>query len=479
MRAAVAAPRPGSPWLLPAPGRPAGRRRLAVRFESWPIVWLWPAALLFMQVPLLRLQSFEVTIGVLACHALQLFLIVRYWLHLPSTRQVVVYLGILLYALLLGLLAHDAHEFLRSMAHVTNLVLMIAICMNVRLRHIRDVRRSLVVFCALAAAAATVVIVQALMLNLWGEPGAVRLLGDWSPRVAPWHDRIYAPDPLAPLKRANGWFSEPSVAGWFFTFAASLALAVRHLRPRLMIAVALLCLAGAVATLSLTGILGAVAVILAHLVFVRESRAFRLVWAVLALLALITIVQMVSGLGIASRIDELSTPGTSGYLRLSAPFTLVSESLISHPLGYPLGQTDLIAAKRYFASWRHEARTNVDNSWFLVILHFGLLGVLFSTAILVRSARLLMVERRPSGLLMLAIIVMLAATGAGWAHQSVLLIGYAVLAGRYLNARDQARQALARQAAVIIRPPTTGPPELARLRAARPPAVAPLGGAAP
>jgi hypothetical protein len=67
------------------------RRRLAIRFESWPIVWLWPAALLFMQVPLLRLESFEITVGVVVCHLLQLFLVARYWLHLPSTRQIVVY----------------------------------------------------------------------------------------------------------------------------------------------------------------------------------------------------------------------------------------------------------------------------------------------------------------------------------------------------------------------------------------------------
>jgi hypothetical protein len=455
------------------------RRRLAIRFESWPIVWLWPAALLFMQVPLLRLESFEITVGVVVCHLLQLFLVARYWLHLPSTRQIVVYLGIVLYALLLGLFAPDPLEFLRSLAHVTNLILMIAICMNARLGHIRDVRRSLAVLAVLAMATAVVVIVQSLLFNLWGELGTARVLGDWSPRVAPWDERIYAPDRLAAVKRANGWFSEPSVAGWFLTFAAALALAVRELRPRLMTTTALLCLAGAIATLSLTGILGAVAVILAHLVFVRDSRTFKLIWAVLATLALISIFQLVSGLGIAGRLDELSTPGTSGWFRLTAPFALVSESLISHPLGYPIGQTELIAAKPYYLNWGGGAQTNVDNSWFAVILHFGLLGILFCTAILIQSARLLMVERRPSGLLMLAIILVLAATGAGWAHQSVLLIGYAVLVGRYLNAREQAHRAVARRAARIIRPPTAVPPGLARLRAARPRAAALLPGAAP
>lgn len=466
--------------LAAFPVRPRPRpRRLTIRFESWPIVWLWPATLLFMQVPLLRLESFEITIGVVVCHLLQLFLVARYWLRIPSARQLVIYLGILLYALLLGLLARDALEFLRSLAHVANLILTIAICMNARLDHIRDLRRSLTVFAVLAAATAAVVIVQSLLFNLWGDLGPARLLGDWSPRVSPSSGRIYAPEPLAAVKRANGWFSEPSVAGWFLVFAGALALAVRQLRPRLMTAAAALCLAGAVATLSLTGILGAVVVILAHLVFVRDRRPFKLVWAALAALALISIVLLVSGLGIVHRIDELSTPGTSAWFRLTAPLTLVSESLISHPLGYPIGQSELIAAKPYFLNWEGGAQTKIDNSWFAVILHFGLLGVLFCTAILIRSARLLMVERRPGGLLMLAVILMLAATGAGWAHQSVLVIGYAILVGRYMNAREQAHRQAARRAARIIRPPRAVPPALAKRRAARPRAAALLPGAAP
>jgi len=36
---------------------------------------------------------------------------------------------------------------------------------------------------------------------------------------------------------------------------------------------------------------------------------------------------------------------------------------------------------------------------------------------------------------MLSLLISLSTTGAGWAHHSVLMIGYAVVVGRYLRAR--------------------------------------------
>lgn len=450
-------------------------RQAVIRFEAWPVVWLWPLALAFMQVPLLQLGTFEVTIGVIACHALQLYLLMFYWTNKPGPKQTILYLTIAFYSLALGAFASNSIEFLRSMAHVANLLVMVALCLNARLERGTEIGRSLSVFLAVAAAVACVVILQSVSLNLFNDLSASRLLGDYSPPRAP-GDGPYVPNEFARVRRANGWFSEPSVAGWFLNAAAALALAARGRHPGSTGLAAAVCLAGACATFSLTGILGALIVFFAHLAFVHDRRLFKLAWAVFTGAGLIAAVYLGYQLGIVERYREISQPGTSVYFRMTAPFLLVSESLLSSPFGYPLGQTDFVSAKDYFVNWVQGSQTNIDNSWFKIIFHFGLLGLLFNAVCVAQIMACLLRRRRSrTGLIMLGIALILVATGAGWAHQSVLIIGYAILVGRYLLRQEPQLPAMARRVteAALTRPPRAAlpggdtPPEAAPRAASR------------
>jgi len=65
-------------------------------------------------------------------------------------------------------------------------------------------------------------------------------------------------------------------------------------------------------------------------------------------------------LGILARFHNLDLPGTSIYFRVTAPYTLISESLDRFPLGYPLGQTDFIASRDYYINWENGSQTNID-----------------------------------------------------------------------------------------------------------------------
>jgi len=404
---------------------------VTVRFEDWPLIWLWPMGLVFMQVTFLRIAGFDVTLGVVACHLLQLLLLLRYWLGRPSTWPTIAGLTIPAYALLIGTTAEDHGEFLRSMAYLANLVVMVLLCLNLRIRDPGPIRRSVWVLCWLAMATALVVFWQAFAFNVLHDLRWANLLGDFAPPRGPLTDQIYAPHPMAPVKRANGWYSEPSVAAWFLIFVAAVALAVRPLRPRLASLTALVCLAGAVATLSLTGILGALLVLLVHLVFVRDRLGFKLIWWVLggggAPLGLWIAYQ----LGILARYAEIGDPGASIYFRFTAPLLLVSDSLPEYPLGYPIGQTDLIATKSYFINWEGGAQHDIQNTLLLVVFHFGLLGILLNAAYLVQAARHLVLLGSPRGLLMLAVAIAVLA-GPGWTHHTALLVGYAILVGRHL-----------------------------------------------
>jgi hypothetical protein len=68
----------------------------------------------------------------------------------------------------------------------------------------------------------------------------------------------------------------------------------------------------------------------------------------------------------------------------------------------------------------------------MIVFYFGLLGIAFNVGYVLNAAQYLVVKRHALGLLMLSLLIALATTGAGWAHHVVLMIGYAIVVGRYL-----------------------------------------------
>jgi hypothetical protein len=243
------------------------------------------------------------------------------------------------------------------------------------------------------------------------------------------------PSPHAALPRANGLYSEPSVAGWFMTSAAALALAARRFRPALGTLTAATCSLGAMATLSLTGILGPALVWAGYLLLVRDRWRFKTVAGLIAGATIIATLHQAHELGILSRFTHLDIPGTSIYFRLNAPYRLIGESLERYPLGYPLGQTDFIASRHYYINWEQGSQTNLDNTLLMIVFYFGLLGILCNAAYLLKAAQFLVLKRHAVGLVMLSLLIAASTTGAGWAHHFVLMIGYAIVVGRWLYER--------------------------------------------
>ncbi len=410
--------------------------------EYWPIVWLWPISLVLMQLTLFRLADFEITVGVVICHLIQLHIVMLYWLDRPADRQIVMALAVLVYSLSLGLFARDPAEFGRSLAQVLNLVAMVMICLNAPLAGRPEVRRSIGVFCVLAAGAGLFIIAQALAFNLLHDLRLANLLGPFAP-LGPGNE-IYDVTAYAPPPRANGFYSEPSVAGWFMSFAVALALAARRLYPTLTTLTATICALAAMATLSLTGILGASVVLTGYVLFVRDRLGCKLLWLALAGGSVTIAIYYASRLGILARFHDIDLPGTSIYFRLTAPYTLITETLDRFPFGYPLGQTDFIATRQYYVNWPQGSQTNIDNTLFKIVFYFGLLGILFNVTYVAQLARYLLLKRHAVGLIMLSLLIGLATTGAGWAHHFVLMIGYAIVVGRYLRAQQLVAPTLTR-----------------------------------
>ena len=403
-----------------------------LHFEYWPLIWLWPIGLVLMQLTLLRLDSFQVTLSVVVCHLMQLYILMLYWLRRPPDGQVVVAFGIVVYTLGLGMFARDFVEFGRSLAQVLNLVVMVVICLNAPLARRPEVRRSVGVFCVAATGAALVIIAQAVTFNL-NDFQLLNVLGPLAP-IGPGNE-IYDVTLHAPPPRPSGFYSEPSVAGWFMSFAVALTLATRRLYPILTTFTAATCALAAMATLSLTGVLGSAIVLAAYVLFVRDRLGYKLLWLGLAGCGITAGLLYAYQLRILDRFQNINTPGTSIYFRLNAPYRLITELLDRFPLGYPLGQTDFIASRHYFFNWLDGIQTSIDNTLFTVVFYFGILGLVLNATYLTQLARYLLLKRHAVGLIMLSLLISLATTGAGWAHHSVLMIGYAIIVGRYLRAQ--------------------------------------------
>ena len=399
------------------------------------MIWLWPVALVLMQLTPTTIGGFALTVGVIACHLLQLYLVMFYWLNRPPDWQLMIALVILAYGLASGVFAQDLAEFGRSFAHVANLVAhdldlpehsdrpgprdrplagAVLRCWPRSPRWSSSPRRPASICYATSVSAA--------------------LLGDLSP-LGP-GGQVYAPAPNAALPRASGFYSEPSVAGWFMSFAVALALGARPLHPVLGAFAAALCTLAAMATLSLTGILGPALVWSAYLLLVRDSRRFKAIAGLIAALGIGAALYQVNELGILSRFAHLETPGTSIYFRLTAPYRLIGEALERFPFGYPLGQTDFIASRHYYINWEQGSQTNIDNTLLMVVFYFGLIGIAFNAAYVLKAAQYLVLRRHVIGLFMLSLLIALCTTGAGWAHHVVLMIGYAIVVGRFLQGQE-------------------------------------------
>jgi hypothetical protein len=112
----------------------------------------------------------------------------------------------------------------------------------------------------------------------------------------------------------------------------------------------------------------------------------------------------------------------------------------------------------------------------MVVFYFGLLGIAFNAAYLLKAAQYLVARRHVVGLLMLSLLIAFCTTGAGWAHHVVLMIGYAIVVGRFLQGQQllrlPRRRIVWRTPLTPLRsglPPARATPQGARSLAASPP----------
>jgi hypothetical protein len=411
---------------------------LSIKNLSWNKISLgqkvmmivWPIGLALMQFRLFWLNNFEFSIGTAVCLAVLCFTAnLRF-----SQNQLLIAIFFLIYVLILGCYAENSVEFIKSYLQLCILVIVGIMCCSVALPHPRLVKLSINIFNGLCVIIALLVITQFIFLNVFNSYFLMNPYGSHSP-IGPGYI-VYSPGIFAAIKRPNGIFSEPSTAGLFLTFGASVALASPKLIGRSSWIKALICSAGAIATLSLAAFINIMALSLC-LNYIKKIWKGKKLLRILFIAVVFTLIGwFIASADLKNRVNNFFIEGTSSYYRLSAPIYLLADSIPDFPLGHPLGQVDYIAGKSYMVNWKYGSQTNIDNSFFMIYYYFGVLGIVISLVVWIYAAYLFF-KGSYAVLIILTLLLALGTTGALWSPNIVLLIGFGIILIRYIRCMEQ------------------------------------------
>ncbi len=416
----------------PEPLRPI-TEKIGFRYSNLSalVFSIWPVGILLMHFKLAEPARFNVTIAVILCSVIVIYLLLTTKMHpLPL---LLVHL-VVAYALLLGLRATDHEEYFRSLAQLVNLAVVVQLAFSIPVLGRREMALSVRVFLWGSCAVAVLIILQCILLNLFGSYALMNPFGDFM--VAGPGGLIYEPHPLAPLKRPNGLFSEPSVAGWIMGFAGAVALASPILCRRNYWYIGAICMTAAVLSFSLSGFINVAATLMIYVYVSTGSRSSKYPLMFLALILLGAVAWVFVDLQLYTRLYTMFDEGESVYFRFVAPLKLLADSLPEYPFGHPLGHIEYIATKSYMINWDEGVQTNIDNSFFFASYYLGILGVVASLWSIWAGVWMI-IRRSAAALIVVIMLLALSQSGSLWSHGTVLVIGYSIILARFIRKREK------------------------------------------
>lgn len=251
----------------------------------------------------------------------------------------------------------------------------------------------------------------------------------------------YLPHVLEPLKRTNGFFSEPSVAATYSVFALACLMATPMKRRMLKLLLIAGLAMGAFIPFALTGWAMLVVVVGAYvLVTTRRQGAVTGVGATIAAVFAITIVFLVGQAYLFERIDSASEVGSSIYIRFTGPFRLLSDVLGESIVGLPLNDPYFLATRPYLVDFAGRRFVGLDNFYLWMATYFGLPGLMACLAWLTFLGTQL-ARKAERALPLLVIVLFAGATGAGY---SAILVSPLIVALSYLALAKPGRSGVSR-----------------------------------
>lgn len=407
------------------------------KFFLFYVMLLWPFALLFMQFRLFWIGTFPFTISTLIYLVFIIFFLL---FSKTNPKHVIIALVILLYAIIVGFWNDNMIEYIKSLLLLINLILMMLFVIDMPIPSSELIKKSVTIFLRISWVIAILVILQAITLNFLGTAILTNPFGPFAP-MGP-GGQIYVPDPNAAIKRPSGVFSEPSIVGWFMTFATAVALCSPILTGRKETRAAIVFAIAVLSSFSLSGFVDIVAVFMVYLFITNKKKINNKSMMILQIGAIISVVLVFLAIFIfivSHRMGDFLVEGTSTYFRTIAPLLLLSDSLPAFPFGHPLGQTSYIESKDYMVNWAEGDDTHIENSFLFISFYLGFIGVGITVLVIFYLIRSIL-QKKIESLMMLSVVLTLMETGSLWAHHVIMYMGYAIILIRFIQIARKQKQ---------------------------------------
>jgi len=300
----------------------------------------------------------------------------------------------------------DLNDFIKSLLLYTNTILIVIILKN-KIFSSSDYKKLFGLLINLGVLAAIFLIVQVIYTNVANSTLLYHPFKSFS-YTGTGRDFFYDTSNFLRLKRGHGIFLEPSVAGWFSCVIFWTILYLKGINIKYRKIKLLILLSGIIFSLSASAYINIIVVISFHM-FHKIKKLYKKILAIPVFILISLFV--FNWIGVIEKIKQISIVGTSTYYRLAAPFNLLSDVLVDHLFGMPFGNRENILSTKSYMIHGQGIGTSIDNSYYLLIYFFGIIGILLCSLFILYSIYAVILNKEGSVFLIL-IVLILAGTGS-------------------------------------------------------------------
>jgi len=380
------------------------------------LVFFGMVGVIFMNFTFGYISNFPVTIGTVS-----LFIIIPILIRKAKFESALIYcyLFFVIYPMLLS--PEIGIEFLKSYSQY--LMLFTAGLLALQCRPLGS--DAILYFFKLsnifAIVISSLVILQFVTFNLFDSTFLLNPYGEYS-AIGPGGE-IYEPHSMASVKRPNAIYSEPSICGWILSLLAGISIfgyRLKYISKSMFFSLFIIITISAILTFSLSGILNIIILWGLFLLFNSNGR-FAIPKKMATVIVPVIFIFVAFELGLLNRLQNVSIEGTSVYFRVVAPLILVIDSFIEYPFGFPLGDLSFIEQKPYMINWDGGNSTNIENGFFVLFHHLGIVGIIIFILV-VKQLLNYLVNKNELLFLTLPVFLALLQTGAIWSPNIILMI---------------------------------------------------------
>jgi len=284
-------------------------------------------------------------------------------------------------------------------------------------------------------------IAQSIVFNLTGDLYLLNPLGEFSgkgPGLPGGNGRYWIWPSMSP-KKANGLLGEPSYAAIICNFAVTILYCLSsNYKRSVWLTLLFANIGGLLSTFSASGFVtfAILSLVFGFINSFSLKKYFNSYKNKFIKILFIFIVCFGATAAIIDRSSEFKDNASSGYIRVTGPVLLLADAIVEYPLGVFLGNTEYAASKNYIFHHDPDQIGNLDNTAFIFLLNFGVIGyIILMYLILIFMRNLLL--RRKEVLIFSFIFLSICATGSGYTPRFAYILCVCMLLGGYLRDRSK------------------------------------------